>query len=181
LEEQLKSRQELLASIDESIEQAEQAIDRLEQQAFEEIREDFTDRLSVIYKSIAPDLGTNVSLTPEGELEFPGTGSEGSRSYDRLSSGERRLVNLAFGLTLAKFAQENEDAHDWEVLVLDEPLTNLESEIQDAAARYLRDTDIQVVMTSPLDRIQSHFQDDGSAVIPLERIQTENSTLEEYL
>ncbi|WP_128081421.1 AAA family ATPase [Haloferax sp. ATB1] len=96
LEGQLESRQELLASIDESIEQAEQAIDRLEQEAFEEIRDDFTDRLSTIYKSIAPDLGTNVSLSPEGELEFPGTGSEGSRSYNRLSSGERRLVNLGF-------------------------------------------------------------------------------------
>ena len=135
----------------------------------------------MIYHDIAPDLGTEIGFTPEGELEFPGTGSEGARSYDRLSSGERRLINLAFAITLAEFAQENEDAHEWEVIVLDEPLTNLESEIQDAAARYLRETDIQCFMTSPLDRIQSHFQDDQAEIIPLDRIRTENTTLEEYL
>ena len=181
LEEQLKQRRELLSELEESAELADEAADRLKQEAFDEIREEFTNRLSQVYKSIAPDLGTNVGITSEGELEFPGTGSEGRRSYDRLSSGERRLMNLAFSLTLAKFAQENEGAHDWEILVLDEPLTNLESDIQDAAARYLREADVQVIMTSPLDRIQSHFRDDEAEIVSLERIRTEDSTLEEYL
>ncbi|WP_336022450.1 AAA family ATPase [Halobellus salinisoli] len=181
LEQQLKQRRELLSAFEESEELANEAADRLEQEAFDEIREEFTNRLSQVYKSIAPDLGTNVGITSEGELEFPGTGSEGRRSYDRLSSGERRLMNLAFSLTLAKFAQENEGAHNWEILVLDEPLTNLESDIQDAAARYLREADVQVIMTSPLDRIQSHFRDDESEIVSLERIRTEDSTLEEFL
>jgi DNA repair exonuclease SbcCD ATPase subunit len=177
----LKERRELLAELDNAIEESEYEIEQLEGDAFDEIREEFTSRLSMIYHDIAPDLGTEIGFTPEGELEFPGTGSEGARSYDRLSSGERRLVNLAFAITLAEFAQENEDAHEWEVIVLDEPLTNLESEIQDAAARYLRETDIQCIMTSPLDRIQSHFQDDQAEIIPLDRIRTENTTLDEYL
>lgn len=181
LEEQLKQRQKLLSELEESAELADEAADRLEQEAFDEIREEFTNRLSQVYKSIAPDLGTNVGITSEGELEFPGTGSEGRRSYDRLSSGERRLMNLAFSLTLAKFAQENEGAHNWEILVLDEPLTNLESDIQDAAARYLREANVQVIMTSPLDRIQSHFRDGESEIVALERIRTEDSTLEEFL
>lgn len=181
LEEQLEQRRELLSELEDSAELADEAADRLEQEAFDEIREEFTNRLSQVYKSIAPDLGTNVGITSEGELEFPGTGSEGRRSYDRLSSGERRLMNLAFSLTLAKFAQENEGTHDWEILVLDEPLTNLESDIQDAAARYLREADVQVIMTSPLDRIQSHFRDDEAEIVSLERIRTEDSTLEEYL
>ncbi|RLM91123.1 AAA family ATPase [Haloarcula sp. Atlit-7R] len=181
LSTQLEKRQELLNAIDESISAAEAQIEELKQEAFEEIRETFTDRLSEVYQEIAPGLGTEVGLTPDGELEFPGTGSEGIRPYDRLSSGEKRLVNLAFGLTVAQFAQENEDAHNWEVLVLDEPLTNLESDIQDAAARYLRDAEIQCIMTSPLDRIQSHFQDDQSQIIQLNRIRTEATTLDEYL
>jgi len=181
LEEKLARRRKLLSELEESAELADEEGEKLEQEVFDEIREEFTDRLSTVYKSIAPDLGTDTGITSEGELEFPGTGSEGARSYDRLSSGERRLVNLAFGLTLAKFAQENEDSHNWEVLVLDEPLTNLESDIQDAAARYLREADIQVIMTSPLDRIQSHFRDDESDIVPLERIRTQDSTLEEYL
>jgi DNA repair exonuclease SbcCD ATPase subunit len=181
LNQQLKERRELLAELDNAIEESKYEIEQLEGDAFDEIREEFTSRLSMIYHDIAPDLGTEIGFTPEGELEFPGTGSEGARSYDRLSSGERRLVNLAFAITLAEFAQENEDAHEWEVIVLDEPLTNLESEIQDAAARYLRETDIQCIMTSPLDRIQSHFQDDQAEIIPLDRIRTENTTLEEYL
>lgn len=181
LEGQLEDRQELLTNINESTDQASAIIERLEQEAFDEIREEFTDRISDIYKNIAPGLGTNIGLSSEGELDFPGTGSEGARSYDRLSSGEKRLVNLAFGLTMAKFAQENEDSHNWEVLVMDEPLTNLESEIQDAAARYLRDADIQIIMTSPLDRIKSHFQDSESKIVSLERITTQDSTLEEYL
>lgn len=178
---QLEKRRQLIDAIDESISAAELRIEELETKAFEEIRETFTDRLSQVYQEIAPDLGTDVGLTPDGELEFPGTGSEGIRSYDRLSSGEKRLVNLAFGLTIAQFAQENENAHNWEVLVLDEPLTNLESDIQDAAARYLRETNIQCIMTSPLDRVQSHFQDNQSQIIQLDRIHTESTTLDEYL
>jgi DNA repair exonuclease SbcCD ATPase subunit len=181
LSAQLEKRRELIDAIDESISAAEVQIEELETDAFEEIRETFTDRLSEVYQEIAPNLGTEVGLTSDGELEFPGTGSEGIRPYDRLSSGEKRLVNLAFGLTVAQFAQGNEDAHNWEVLVLDEPLTNLESDIQDAAARYLRDTDIQCIMTSPLDRVQSHFQDDHSQIIQLDRISTESTTLDEYL
>ncbi|WP_075936860.1 hypothetical protein [Halosegnis longus] len=181
LSAELNAREELIDAINESISVATSRTAELEQEAFEEIRETFTNRLSDIYQEIAPELGTEVGLTPEGQLEFPGTGSEGIRPYDRLSSGEKRLVNLAFGLTIAQFAQESEDAHDWEVLVLDEPLTNLESSIQDAAARYLREVDIQCVMTSPLDRIQSHFQDDQSQIVKLDRISTESTTLDEYL
>jgi len=181
LSTRLERRRELVDGIDSSIAAAEGQIEELEEEAFAEIREAFTDRLSEVYQEIAPNLGTEVGLTPDGELEFPGTGSEGIRPYDRLSSGEKRLVNLAFGLTVAQFAQENEDAHNWEVLVLDEPLTNLESDIQDAAARYLRDTDIQCIMTSPLDRVQSHFQDDQSQIIHLDRISTESTTLDDYL
>lgn len=177
----LDNRRELLASLDNSISEAETQMSELEQQAFEDVREKFTGRISKVYQEIAPNLGTDIGLTPDGELDFPGTGSEGIRSYDRLSSGERRLVNLAFAITIAEFAKENENAHNWDVLVLDEPLTNLESDIQDAAARYLRDTEIQCIMTSPLDRIQSHFRDDSAETIGLDRIQTEETTLEEYL
>jgi DNA repair exonuclease SbcCD ATPase subunit len=181
LKSQLDSRNELIEEVEDSIETANANISELEQEAFDEVRERFTDRLSEVYHAIAPDLGTDIGLTPEGEIDFPGTGSEGIRSYDRLSSGEKRLVNLAFAITIAKFARENEEGHNWEVLILDEPLTNLESDIQDAAARYLRDAEIQCIMTSPLDRIQSHFRDDDAEIVPLERIQTEETTLEEYL
>lgn len=181
LQSELEEREELLSSIRDSKAFAESHVDELEQDAFEEIRETFTERLSSVYQDIAPDLGTEVGLTPDGELEFPGTGSEGIRSYDRLSSGEKRLVNLAFSIAFAQFAQEQEETHNWGVLVLDEPLTNLESDIQDAAARYLREADLQCIITSPLDRIQSHFQDDESQIIQLDRITTEETTLEEYL
>lgn len=181
VEEQLKARRQLLDEFEEAIQVAEERVVELEEQAFDEVRERFTDRISEVYQEIAPDLGTDVGLTPDGELDFPGTGSEGIRPYDRLSSGERRLVNLAFAITMAEFARENDEAHDWEVLVLDEPLTNLESDIQDAAARYLRNTDIQCIMTSPLDRIQSHFRDDEAEIVGLDRIETEDTTLEEYL
>ncbi|WP_408960161.1 AAA family ATPase [Natrinema sp. 74] len=181
LSARLERRQNIVHSIDESISVAETRIEELKDEAFTEIREAFTDRLSEVYQEIAPELGTEVGLTQDGELEFPGTGSEGIRPYDRLSSGEKRLVNLAFALTVAQFAQEDDDAHNWEVLVLDEPLTNLESDIQDAAARYLRNVDIQCIMTSPLDRIQSHFQDSQSQIIQLDRISTEVTTLDEYL
>jgi DNA repair exonuclease SbcCD ATPase subunit len=181
VEEKLTARRQLLDEFEESIRVAGERIVELEERAFDEVREKFTDRISEVYQEIAPDLGTEVGLTPSGELDFPGTGSEGIRSYERLSSGERRLVNLAFAITMAEFARENDEVHEWEVLVLDEPLTNLESDIQDAAARYLRNTDIQCIMTSPLDRIQSHFRDDEAKIVGLERIETEDTTLEEYL
>ena len=181
VEEQLMARRQLLDEFKRSIQVADERVVELEKRAFDEIREKFTDRISEVYQEIAPDLGTEVGLTQSGELDFPGTGSEGIRSYERLSSGERRLVNLAFAITMAEFARENDEAHDWEVLVLDEPLTNLESDIQDGAARYLRDTDIQCIMTSPLDRIQSHFRDDEAEIVGLNRIETEGTTLEEYL
>lgn len=181
LEKQLEKRRNLLAEIDEGIEEAERKVDKLEWKAHETIREEFAEEISAVYKDIAPDLGTDVGITSEGELELPGTGSEGRRGYGRLSSGERRLVNLAFAITLAKFAKQNDDAHNFEVLVLDEPLTNLESNIQDATARYLRNSDLQCILTSPLERIQSHFQDDEAEIIPLDRIKTEDTSLEEYI
>ncbi|WP_135535462.1 AAA family ATPase [Halostella pelagica] len=181
VEEQLAARRQLLDEFEAAIQVADERVVELEERAFDEVREKFTDRISEVYQEIAPDLGTEVGLTQSGELDFPGTGSEGIRSYERLSSGERRLVNLAFAITMAEFARENEEVHDWEVLVLDEPLTNLESDIQDAVARYLRNTDIQCIMTSPLDRIQSHFRDDEAKIVGLDRIETEDTTLEEYL
>jgi DNA repair exonuclease SbcCD ATPase subunit len=181
LQSELERREELLDSIDNSLASAKNRVEELEENAFEEIREKFTNRVSEVYQEIAPDLGTEVGLTSGGKLEFPGTGSEGIRTYDRLSSGEKRLVNLAFAITMAEFAKEQENTHNWEVLILDEPLTNLESDIQDAAARYLRESEFQCIMTSPLDRIQSHFRDTDSRIIPLNRITTEETTLEEYL
>jgi DNA repair exonuclease SbcCD ATPase subunit len=181
LEEELEERRALLEAIEQSKSVAEERIASLEEEAFNDVIGKFTDKWSKVYKDIAPGIGIEIGLTPNGELELPGTGSEGIRSYDRLSSGERRLVNLSFAITLAEFARENSESHNWEVLVLDEPLTNLESEIQDTAARYLRDSDIQCIMTSPLKRAQSHFRDDDAQIIKLELITTEATTLEEYL
>jgi len=184
-EEELSSalnvRRALIESFDESLQFASERISELEAETRQEVQEEFTDRISDVFQAIGSDLGTQVGISSDGELQFPGTGSEGVRTFSRLSSGERQLANLAFTITLAQFAQENSDAHEWEVLVLDEPLTDLESDVQDSVLEYLLDSDLQCIITSSLEEVRSHFRNSDAEIQPVNRITTQDTTLDEYL
>lgn len=192
-QETLEEDKERLADIEERIAQREAVIERLQaslrvaEEAFHDVAEEcftdeivyFQERWTENYQALAPDLASTIEITRDGTVNVPGTRSDGVRSYDKLSSGEQRLLNISFAFTLAQLAGETSDgAHHWEVLVMDEPLTNVEEEIQEHAVSVLVDSDIQCIMTTSNETIRSLFRPRN--VKNLDRIALEPTTLDRF-
>ncbi|WP_420183077.1 SbcC/MukB-like Walker B domain-containing protein (plasmid) [Haloarcula sp. KBTZ06] len=156
LEEERDEIQDSLDEMDESLEQVTERIDELERDSFEEIVMSFQEKWSENYEALAGELGLEVRVEEDGQILLPGNG--GPRKYSELSTGESRLLNLAFAHTAASVARENENSDDsFEVVVLDEPFANLEDDQRDSAIDFIRDTDIQYIIASSNESLQRHF------------------------
>ncbi|AEM58765.1 ATPase AAA [Haloarcula hispanica N601] len=156
LEEERDEIQDSLDEMDESLEQVTERIDELERDSFEEIVMSFQEKWSENYEALAGELGLEVRVEEDGQILLPGNG--GPRKYSELSTGESRLLNLAFAHTVASVARENENSDDsFEVVVLDEPFANLEDDQRDSAIDFIRDTDIQYIIASSNESLQRHF------------------------
>jgi len=156
LEEERDEIQESLDEMAESLEQVTERIDELERDSFEEIVRSFQEKWSDNYEALAGELGLEVRVEEDGQVLLPG--NEGPRTYGELSTGESRLLNLAFAHTVASVARENEISEDsFEVVVLDEPFANLEDDQRDNAIDFIRDADIQYIIASSNESLQRHF------------------------
>lgn len=156
LEELIAEREARISNLMGSAREANGRVQILSRESFQNDITTFKDRWTINYQNMAPDLASEIEIDPDGSIRIPGTQEQGLRSYDILSSGEKRLLNISFAFTLAELAQESEDTpQDWEVLVMDEPLTNVEDDIQETAVSYLLESDIQCIFTTSNDRIKS--------------------------
>lgn len=177
IEERIEERKLEISEFQESVEAAETALDELSEKSFEEEIESFQNRWSENYQMLAPELSADIEINREGEVRIPGPELDGPRTYDQLSSGERRLLNISFAFTLAQLANEETENH-WEVLVMDEPLTNVEGDIKETVVASLLDSEVQCIFTTSNEQIKSLFHPRN--VKDLDRIELEPTTLEQF-
>lgn len=178
LEERIERRESEIEKYEESIEIAKSRIDELTSQSFEEEVREFQEQWSENYQMLAPELSANITIDPEGEVRIPGTGPNEPRVYDQLSSGEQRLLNISFAFTLAQLADRESNKNHCEVLIMDEPLTNVEEEIKKSVIASLLDSDVQCIITTSNEQIRSLFR--SRNVKNLDRIELEPTTLEQF-
>ena len=153
-----------LADIRDTINGVETEITDLRERSFEEGIAEFEERWSECYQRIADDLGQEIRITHNGTVQLPG--NEGARDYGQLSTGETRLLNLAFAYTVATTEKTTEDNFD--VIVLDEPFANLEPEKCDQAITFIQDVDAQFLVMTSNDGIRDAF--DQSRIASLQRM-----------
>lgn len=159
-----------LAGLGKDLTTTNERIAELTEESFEELVQSFREAWSENYQSMAPDLAVEIELESDGTIILPG--NEGPRSYDELSTGERRLLNLSFAYTLAQQATDHETGgHNWEILVLDEPFANIDEEIRENAIEFIRDSNLQFIITSSNEGLESHFN--PQQVEALDRIQVQ--------
>ncbi|MFC7230968.1 SbcC/MukB-like Walker B domain-containing protein [Saliphagus sp. GCM10025308] len=170
LEAEVVEIEATLADLDDELTAINDRIDELSQESFEEIIQSFRDAWSDNYQEMAPELAVEINIESDGTIILPG--NEGAREYDELSTGEIWLLNLSFAYTLAEQATEAEEGgHNWEILVLDEPFANIDEDIREETLEYIRDSDIQFIIMTSNEELESHFN--PQQVKSLDRIQVQ--------
>lgn len=155
-EDELEEVEQSLEGMRESLEQVREQISELRQESFQEIIISFQQKWSSNYEEIASELGLEIRIEEDGTVLLPG--NEGPRKYSELSTGEARLLNISFAHTVATVAQDNESSKDsFEVVVVDEPVANLEGDQRQSALEFIGSADIQYLIASSNDELQRHF------------------------
>lgn len=176
LEVEISEVQDTISELEEAFADTSEQIEEVRQKSFNNIVETFRKQWSENYHAIAPELALDVELHPDGTVVLPG--NDGPRTYDELSTGEVRLLNLSFVYTFAKEATDSEqNGHNWEVIALDEPFANIDEETQENALAFIRDSDFQFIITTSNEAMERHF--DPYQVKSLSRIQVQY-TLEDF-
>lgn len=149
LERERSAVEETLDELQESHEYVSEQIEELKAESFEEIIVEFQEEWSTHYQTIGDDLGQEIHIEPDGVIQVPG--NDGPREYDQLSTGEARMLNLAFACAIASTT----DGID--VVVLDEPLANLEAEKRNSAIEFIQDVQTQFIITTSNGTIRENF------------------------
>jgi len=156
LEEELASVEASLEEMKTELEEVTTQIEELEEESFEEAVVSFQEEWSLNYEAIASELGLEIHIEEDGSVLLPG--NEGAREYSELSTGEARLLNIAFAHTIATTARANDTSLDsFEVVVLDEPFANLEGDEWEAALEFIKDSDLQYIIASSNEGLEQHF------------------------
>lgn len=173
--EKLEEYREYLARIESEIEEVESQVKRIEERqekvenrmqelkdrSFEDKFSTFQDTLNHHFSNIGGEVGeaSAIRLDEEsGKITLLSEDLE-PRKYHRrseLSGSEIQLLNISFVLALNDHATES-GALNWEVLLLDEPFSDLDNEITGAALDYLLELPQQIILTSSHDEVTSWF------------------------
>lgn len=165
--EESEERIDELESTVQSLRDAKEALSESKQIAKERVKEikedgrthldDFQAKWAEEYEQAADDLSLDIMITEEGEVVLPGNTDDRTYSQDGdLSDAEIRLLNLTFSVTLNHFAKESE-LTDWNVIILDEPFSNLDSDGSESLVEYIRGKEIQFIVTSSDEQYSSEF------------------------
>jgi len=177
LQEELADIEQGLTEKETELEELDVEIDELREESFRDIIQDFKDRWTSNFEGLDPDLGLEIRIEEDGTVSLPG--NEGPREYGELSTGEARLLNIAFAHTFAEAARGNDVSEDsFEVVILDEPFANLESERRGNAMQFIREADLQYIIASSNDELEQHF--DRTQIVDLQTMLVQ-MTFEELL
>lgn len=156
LEEELEAGEKAEEEMTTALDEVRTRIATLREQSYEEIVVEFQEKWSANYETIASELGLEIHIEEDGTVLLPG--NESPRKYDTLSTGEARLVNIAFAHTVAKAVRDNDlSAESFEVVVLDEPFANLEEEERENAIEFITSSDLQYIIMSSNEGLEQYF------------------------
>lgn len=182
-EDALEDRESQISQLEEEIEQHKSQIEGLyerkaeiKQESLEAEIEEFTKRWVDIFQSLAGEIGLDIHVTDEGDVEIPG--NEGLRQYDRsgdLSDAEMIFLNISFIVTFNRFARESEITK-WQTIIIDEPFSNLDTEGQEELLDFIKSAEEQFICTSSNELLLEEFAKTGE----LER-QTIQASLGRFL
>ncbi len=154
LETQIEDKEGQYQSLAEELQEQRQA-------SIEAEIDEFAEAWLDSFQSVAGDLGLEIRITEEGEVEIPG--NESLRSYDEagdLSDAEITFLNITFAVTLNDFARQS-GLTDWKTIVLDEPFSNLDSEGEENLLEFIRENEQQFICTSSDDSFIDEFDKHG--------------------
>lgn len=167
LEKEISEIESKLDGLRENLQDTVHEVEELRLTSFEEDIEAFQEAWSDNYQELAPDLAAQIRINQDGSIAIPGTFR--SRDYQQLSTGEVRLINIAFALTIAeKSASNSNNGHQFECIILDEPFTNIDGEIRDRAIEYMQNSDFQFILTTSEEAVANRFE--SNQIEPLDRI-----------
>lgn len=171
LKEQGKKVEQRIEQYSAALESASEMAEKLSDESFEAGIQEFSEAWEEAYNAMNSNLELDIDIDEEGRVRFPGRNS--LREYDRggnLSGSELHLLNISFACTLSKFATQN-NVIDWDVVVLDEPFSNLqEKKNRKAALNYVTGLDNQVIVTTSNESLGPEF--DNVEVLEREALQT---------
>lgn len=149
LEAELTTLKEKVVNKDDEKQSVQQQIKKLENEDISMRISRFEEIWNNHYQEIAPQIAEEIHLRREGDIALVGEGGR-SRQYDRrgdLADAEVILLNISFVTTLNQIALK-QGSIDWETIVLDEPFSRLDQGLKEDALNYMKDLDIQFVLTS---------------------------------
>lgn len=161
---------------EERISQLEEENERIKTESEHEEIQAFAEHWSDEYQSAAGEIGLELGLTTDGEVRVPG--NETTRRYGsagELSGAEILLLNIAFAVTVNKFARDA-GVTDWEVIVMDEPFSTLDDAGTEEFLEYMASSNLQFICTTSDKSIVTYFD----ASFELER-QSIQSTIERFV
>ncbi|EJN60464.1 ATPase AAA [Halogranum rubrum] len=151
-EEDVEQIRASLAELEESEAHVSKKIDDLEEKSFRNTISEFQERWSSNYQELAEELGQEIHIEPDGTIQVPG--NEGPREYNQLSTGETRLLNIAFAHSITEAQIESRGLN---VVVLDEPFANLEPEKRESALSFIQNSECQYIITTSNEAVHKHF------------------------
>ncbi|WP_306055419.1 AAA family ATPase [Natronococcus wangiae] len=163
LDTQIEDKEDHYRSLAEELEEQRQASIEAE---IDEFGEAWLDS----FQSAAGEIGLEIRITEDGEIEIPG--NESPRSYDQagdLSDAEITFLNITFAVTLNDFARQS-GLTDWKTIVLDEPFSNLDSEGEENLLEFIREREQQFICTSSDETFLDEFDKHGE--LPRHTIQS---------
>lgn len=168
LEQQIQEVEESLSNVTRERAETVETMEQLEDEDVSTRISDFEQLWNQHYQDIAPQIAQEFNLERDGQIVLQ-TDEERDREYDRrgdLADAEIVLLNISFTTALNETAL-NRGSVNWETIVMDEPLTRLDTGIKQDALDHLKDQDIQIILTSSDEYVWQEF--DQAAVLNLER------------
>lgn len=163
IESEIKETESEVEQVTARQNEIEGKIEELRERSFDERFSAFQETLNKHFTNIGGEVGeaSTVQFDKEsGEITLLSENSEPRQYTQRseLSGSEIELLNISFALSLNDHATESTMVN-WKVLFLDEPFSNLDSEITETALDYLLEIPQQVVLTSSNENVASRFSE----------------------
>ncbi|SDR42579.1 hypothetical protein SAMN04489842_3908 [Natronobacterium texcoconense] len=168
IEDKVTELDEDISDLEEEQEAKKEVIAKLEDEDVSTKLSNFEERWNHHYQQIAPQIAENIHLQRNGEIVLVNEDGR-RREYDRrgdLADAEVVLLNISFVIALNQIALDR-GSIDWETIVLDEPFAHLDRGIKEDAIAYMRNLDIQFILTSSDEYIWQEFN--HATTLSLER------------
>ncbi|QRY22822.1 MULTISPECIES: ABC transporter ATP-binding protein [Halobacterium] len=160
-ETEIEELENELESSEERLQEAQDEVEEMRRESINAEINEFSDEWQAVFEEMAGEIGLEIQMTQDGEIEIPG--SEGPRKYDRagdLSDAEIFFMNISFAVAYNRFVREA-GATEWSIIVCDEPFSNLDTEGRENLLDFVQTCDEQFICTSSREEMLEEFPKTG--------------------